>query len=499
MITNPLFFLSRRSTHISCLLGCLLALGCSGSSSPAPELQTVSELTAEELLAKVRKVYREAKSYADNATVVENAVVRVTGAEREIPYTQTSLAFERPNKLRINFQEAVSSSEGQVKYEVASNGTTVRSTASQLPEQVHEAIAPLELSQENFIPEPELREALLTVSIENAFPQLAMLLTSDPEQPIFPAAKNLRLLKAGELDGKSYHRLAMQSPAGQRTLWIDEETFTLRRMDLPIQGQMEQLNPGNQFSQFSIRVDFDEVMLDPQIEASTFEMAIPEGAHRVRQFVPLPPAGPPSYLGEPVGEYAFTTLEGEEVTPATLAGKVTVLDFWSTNCPPCKAQAPVITQVYEHFKDSEDLAFYAVSTDQRDMPNEIVAKTLKSWGGNMPVLRDLRSTAYYKLHVQQTPTLILVDREGKLQALQVGMHRTSEPVIKTIQQLVDGEDLVAIAHEKHAEIVAEYEQALAAVTLEESLVEVEIARPEIEPQKLPESLQLKELKETSAE
>ncbi len=481
------------------MLSCLLLLGCSSSSPSGPQLQTPSGLSAVELMAKVREVYREAKSYTDNATVVEHAVVRATGAEREIPYTRTSLAFTRPNKLRINFQEAVSSSQGQVKYEVASDGTIVRSSASQLPKQVHEAIAPLELSKENFIPEPELRDVLLAVSIENAFPQLALLLTSDSEQLVFPAEENLRLLTEGKIDGKSYYRLAMQSSTGLRTLWIDQETFTLRRMELPIDGQMDQLNPGGRLSKLSIRVEFEDVTLDSEIDASTFVMVVPEGVRRVRRFVPSPPIGPPSFFGKPVGDYAFVSLDGEEVTPATLEGKVTVLDFWSTRCPPCRTQTPVLTKVYEHFKASEDVAFYAVSTDPRTVPNEVVEKTLKSWGGEMPVLRDLKSTGYHKLNVQQTPTLVLVDRDGKLQAFQAGMHRTPEPMIKVIQQLVDGEDLVAVAREKHAEQLAQHEQALAAATIGQSIVEVEIARPEIAPQKLPENLQLKQLWQTSTE
>ncbi|NOZ40116.1 MAG: redoxin domain-containing protein [Planctomycetes bacterium] len=420
-------------------------------------------------MEKMRGVYREAKSYTDNATVVFHAVVRSTGGEVETPFTRTSVAFERPNKLHVTYTKNISSPEEE-RYEVVSNGVVVRSSAKEIPLQIHEAIAPLELSAENFIPEPALRGAVLENGIENTLPQVALLLESDKERTVFPGEDQARTLADAELDGIPYHRLELPSPEGKRVLWIDPQRFTLRRMEIPIDDQREQINDHNQYTKFSLWIDFDSVMLDPEIESATFQLALPEKARRVRRFIPPPPAGPPEFLGKPVGPFSFATLDGEEVTPETLAGKVVVLDFWFTNCPPCKAQTPVLNQVYEHFKDSGDVAFYAVSTDSRVVDNEVVAKTLLSWGGHMPLVRDLRQTGNRILNVRKTPSLLLIDRESRLQTFQVGFHQTPEPLIKAIERLVDGEDIPTAEREKYAQALAKYEQTLDAATIEDPIV-----------------------------
>ncbi len=500
------------TVNVACCLALLLLCGCSSSTAPPEDLQsktpgeTSEEAAAKapvgppasELLAKMRAVYRDAKSYTDNATVVFYAVVRSSGSEQEIPFTRASVAFARPNKLHVTYQKNISSPQEE-SFEIVSNGTFVRSQANEIPQQIHEAIAPLELSAENFIPEPALRGALLESAIENTLPPLALLLESNKEKAVFPGEDQARRLADAELDGIAYHRVEISNPAGKRVLWIDTKQFTLRRMELPTENQRQQINARNEYSEFLVWIDFESVTIDSVIEPDTFELAIPEGARRVRRFIPPPPAGPPEYFGKPVGDYSFTTLEGEEVTPETLEGKVTVLDFWFTNCPPCKSQTPVLNKVYEKFKDSEDVAFYAVSTDSRVVDNELVEETLVSWGGQMPILRDLKSSGNRKLGVRQTPSLILVDKKGRLQVFQVGAHQRPEPMIEAIQQLVDGEDLAANERDKHAEYMAMYEKALETAEITDSIVEVEIARPEVTPRKLPKKMGFKKLWQTTAE
>ncbi len=86
-------------------------------------------------------------------------------------------------------------------------------------------------------------------------------------------------------------------------------------MEVPIENQREQINARNQFSDIAVWVDFESVTIDPEIESATFDLAIPEGARRVRRFIPPPPAGPAEMFGEPIGDFSFTNVDGEEVTP----------------------------------------------------------------------------------------------------------------------------------------------------------------------------------------
>ncbi|MCA9230951.1 MAG: redoxin domain-containing protein [Planctomycetales bacterium] len=500
MILNLLSRQLPQDCMLIVLLGLLLPLGCSSSestSSAAPE--TAGGFTAAELLDKMQATYRQAKSYTDNASYIQRAVLRGEGVERETPFFRMSLAFERPNKLRFRFQEAIGDSPASHNYDLASNGLTVRSAASGVPGQIHEAIAPLALTAENFIPEPEMRAAVLGVSPENLVPSLVMLMSNQAEQPVFPQDSNPELLEKRPLRDSACYRISMTSPAGKRILWIDSTNYTLRRMELPIDAQRKLLDPNNMFSQLSIYVDFEDSTFDASIDAATFEMEIPEGGRRVRRFVPPAPSGPSPDLGEPIGNFRFVTLDGEQVNQDSLSGKIAVLDFWHTACPPCKSQTPVLEKVYQQFKDNQDVAFYAVSTDPPRITSDVVAKTLASWGSTAPVLRDSESSAYDVLNVRATPTLILLGRDGRLQGFQAGAHSQPAPLINVIQKLIDGEDLAAAAIARYEQQVQVFEQALEAATIKDSIIDVAVARPEAPSQRLPTKLTVEQVWQSAAE
>ncbi len=487
------------------LLLVLGSAGCGGSpGAKSPSAENAAESDAEsidpqELLSKLHAAYQNAKSYSDNSSVVFYAVQRASGSEKEIPFTRISVALQRPNRLYLTYKKNISSPDEE-SYELACDGQIVRSTANETPDQIHEAIAPEQLSAENFIPEPELRSAILESSIENTLPQLAFFLSKGDQQvAVFPYADEARSLPSAVLDGVTYHRVEIPTPLGKRVLWIDPENFTLRRMELPIDNQKEILNVGNAWSDIAVWVDFEDVTLNPNFNDKLFTLTVPEGARRVRRFVAPPPPGPPEFLGKPVGQFTFTSLSGEDVTPKALAGKVTILDFWSTDCPPCRLQTPILNEAYQHFESNADVAFLAVSTDSRVVPDAAVEKTLRNWGGEMTLVRDLKSSAYQDLNLRETPTLMLVDSEGRLQSFQVGAHRRSQPLIDVVQRLVDGENIVATDRARHAEFLVKYEHALDAAEIKDSILNVAVFTPEVGTRSLPKRLQLKQLWQTSAD
>lgn len=423
-------------------------------------------MTAGEVLDKMLAVYHQAESYADRASYVLETVRRSEGVQREIVLFDFSLAWQRPDKIRFHYRRAYPSSQQLVTIDVASNGELVRSLAGELPDQVLETAAPDELTAENFIPEPSMRKTVLQVSLENIYPQLLMLLGSGDLASVFPEDRKPHMLEREKLHDRVCHRVVLESEAGQRILWIDAENFLLRRMELPVTAQLSSLDPDKEFNHYAVWIDFQDATVRAEISEQVFTLNIPEGARRMRRLVFPPPPPPLAILGKPVAEFSFDTLEGEDITPSTLAGKVVLMEFWSTTCPPCRQHTPLLEQVYQELKDEEGFLFYAVNANLKGTSNETVSRVFKDWGGTIPLLRDLRETSYTELDIEAYPHTILINREGRLQLYEPGMHTRAEPLLAAVHKVLDDEDLAGAARDAHAEKVEKYKQDLQDATIE---------------------------------
>lgn len=54
---------------------------------------------------------------------------------------------------------------------------------------------------------------------------------------------------------------------------------------------------------------------------------------------------------EPAPEFTLALMGGGELDSAGLRGRVVLLDFWASWCPPCRDEAPVLAQVYDEYRD----------------------------------------------------------------------------------------------------------------------------------------------------
>jgi cytochrome oxidase Cu insertion factor (SCO1/SenC/PrrC family)/outer membrane lipoprotein-sorting protein len=443
--------------------------------------------------------YRQADSYSDHATYVQQSVYRGEGIERELPFFHMSLAFDRPNRLRLSFQEAVEGSSGRKGFDIASNGSIMRSTSGELEGQVQESAAPPEITTDNLLPDPLIREVFSNRALGDVFPQLAMLLNRDDKSLVFPLDESPRLLDEKTRRERPCYRVASTSPKGQRILWIDRETYMLHRMELPIDAERATLDAENQFSQLAVWIDFEDATFDAQIDDKSFEMAVPAEARRVRRFVAPPPPAPPEELGKAVADFEFETQDGAPVTLETLAGKTVLLDFWQVDCAPCKAHTPDLDTIYRELKSDNRFAFYAVSLDGARVDAEAAEKTLRGWGGSMPLLLDPKQDAINKLKIEGTPTLMLVDAKGRLQYFHIRQHRDPKELAGLIRKVLAGDDLAAAARAEHRQLVEDYEAELDAATIKDAIVDIEVSRPDFGERRLPQKVSATELWHTGTQ
>lgn len=119
--------------------------------------------------------------------------------------------------------------------------------------------------------------------------------------------------------------------------------------------------------------------------------------------------------GEPVPEFALTTLDGERFTSDMLEGKPSVLFFWAPWCGVCKADAHNIADVREALGDQVTIVSIALSYSEVSEVQEFVDEN----GVTGPVLLGHRATAD-SFEIDSFPTVYILDSSSRVKTSLVG-------------------------------------------------------------------------------
>jgi thiol-disulfide isomerase/thioredoxin len=122
----------------------------------------------------------------------------------------------------------------------------------------------------------------------------------------------------------------------------------------------------------------------------------------------------------------LVTLGGDYLTNEDLAGKVVLLDFWGTWCPPCRASVPSLRGLVER-NAKLPLVVLSVSNDQDENAlRSFVASNGMTW----PQVWDRKQGLVREMNVSGFPTYILADHEGVIVFRYSGW---GEPIERAIQ------------------------------------------------------------------
>ena len=109
-------------------------------------------------------------------------------------------------------------------------------------------------------------------------------------------------------------------------------------------------------------------------------------------------------------DFALSTLEGGSVRMADLRGKVVLLNFWATWCPPCEAEMPDLDALHRTYGQSQGLVVLGVNL-QEDAGK--VAQYVRERNLGFPILLDVDGHVTSEVyHVRPLPTSFIVDRQG---------------------------------------------------------------------------------------
>jgi peroxiredoxin len=156
-----------------------------------------------------------------------------------------------------------------------------------------------------------------------------------------------------------------------------------------------------------------------------------EGVAEIKQYIKLQPKGTYIETARKLAEnprrarenfapdFSFTSLQGEYVALDDLKGKVVLLDFWGTWCPPCVASVPELRNLYKRYSKEPSFVMIGISSDGDEQAwHEFTDKNKMVW----PQYRDRDRRIQNGFNVHAYPTYILIDYEGIVRYQSVGME-----------------------------------------------------------------------------
>jgi len=139
--------------------------------------------------------------------------------------------------------------------------------------------------------------------------------------------------------------------------------------------------------------------------------------------------------GEIAPDFTLKDLKGTEVNLKEFRGKVVLLNFWATWCPPCRKEIPSMVELYKKYKD-RGLEIIGVNLDK--LGKSEVEKFSLEHKINFPVLLNPSGDAAARYGVVVLPTTIFLDRYGKIKGRISGaLDWTAETNLKTIDTLLE--------------------------------------------------------------
>lgn len=129
-------------------------------------------------------------------------------------------------------------------------------------------------------------------------------------------------------------------------------------------------------------------------------------------------------------------LDGKAVTLSQFKGKVVILNFWATWCPPCREEMPSMDALYQKFKGNPAFVMLPASIDE---DAETVREFMKKNNYTMPVYHDPKKDAGSVYGITGVPETFIIDKKGVIAEKVIGPLDWMKPeVTQFIEDLLKG-------------------------------------------------------------
>lgn len=441
---------------VATALAAILLAGC--SDPPPAELKPgtappAALNEAERLLANMVEAYAKADSYADRGEL------RITGkrqgqpTEWKVPF---SVMLSRPTKLHLRLYQG----------NFVCDGTNVWGWTEDLPGYLLKRPASKVLTLGDVYSDEVLRGVLSEGLAGGSLP-LVMLLGSDAMELLRAGGQRPETLSDDYVEGNECRRVRVRRDDGDLIYWIDRTSYTLRRMDFPTKRLASALADPHPPTDLAMFAEFVDAQINPQISPESFQFEPPPQIKVVDKLDPNwaapPPVPPARVLGEKIGDFALQQLAGPTLKSSELAGKPTVLMFWSLGSSECQPMLAAMNETLAKQPSRDAVRFLAVSIDPTGdggIADDELRRMFQDAKLDLPIARDVDNGAIKALDVRFVPNVYFIDKAGIVQDNEVGLSPDLvEKFTARVADLAAGKSLVEACRNRYTERLKKYDQS----------------------------------------
>jgi cytochrome c biogenesis protein CcmG/thiol:disulfide interchange protein DsbE len=126
----------------------------------------------------------------------------------------------------------------------------------------------------------------------------------------------------------------------------------------------------------------------------------------------------PQLRAEPAPDWKLQDLDGKTVKLSDYKGKVVILDFWATWCPPCRAEIPHFIELQKQY-GAQGLVIIGMSLDEGGA--KVVSDFAKAKEINYPVVIGTQDIATAYGGIEAIPTTFIIDAKGNIVNKYIGL------------------------------------------------------------------------------
>ncbi len=140
----------------------------------------------------------------------------------------------------------------------------------------------------------------------------------------------------------------------------------------------------------------------------------------------------------PSVDFTLKSLDGKDYMLSDFKGKVVLLNFWATWCPPCQAEMPEFQKLYERFGADGPAVILTVAGatlegDDPDKAKETVSDFISKNQFTFPVLFDADGQVWDTYMQEGIPANYIIDGEGNVRLLVSGAFRNEAQLYAALE------------------------------------------------------------------